>query len=365
MNITVVGAGNAGCAATAMLSLRGHDVTLYEFWDIPNNKNFACIREHGTITATHDGKKNRASVHAATDDEAAAFREAEVVLIFTQTIAHPMLAEKIAPFLRDGQVVVLAPGYCGSLYFLKQTGSKDIIYGEGESIPFDARLSGPGQVTINFTNIRNPIGFLPARRKDEGLAKIRGALETYCCRDTVLESALHNPNLIVHTVGAIMSVARIEYSKGDFSMYEEAFTPCIWSLLVRLDEEKHAVVDKLGLRFQSFVDGFSFRTSEENSQDSLSAFKHYTTAGRPPGPSDPRTRYITEDVPMGLCLLESCGRKVAVPTPVCSALIDIASALHETDYRRAGRTLEHLGIASLSLKELHKFLENGSLKDST
>ena len=62
---------------------------------------------------------------------------------------------------------------------------------------------------------------------------------------------------------------------------------------------------------------------------------------------------------MRLCLLSSFGRKVAVPAPVCDALIGIVSALHRTDYRSRGRTLADLGTESLSLAQLRELLVEG------
>ena len=53
--------------------------------------------------------------------------------------------------------------------------------------------------------------------------------------------------------------------------------------------------------------------------------------------------YIMEDVPQGLGLLESLGAALEVPTPVCSSLIEIASAALGCDLRAQGRTIERLG----------------------
>ena len=54
----------------------------------------------------------------------------------------------------------------------------------------------------------------------------------------MIEAALHNPNIIVHTVGAIFSIPRIEYTTGEYWMYKEVFTPSIWSIVESLDKEK-------------------------------------------------------------------------------------------------------------------------------
>lgn len=81
----------------------------------------------------------------------------------------------------------------------------------------------------------------------EKLHKIsKGFIAKYC----VLESALLNPNMVLHTVGSIMSIPRIEYSKGNFCMYREAYArgnDSTINLLMRLDEEKDESLKKLGL----------------------------------------------------------------------------------------------------------------------
>ena len=63
---------------------------------------------------------------------------------------------------------------------------------------------------------------------------------------SVAEAALHNPNMIVHTVGAVMTIPRIEATHGDYCMYHEAFTPSVWNLLEALDGEKMRVLEHLG-----------------------------------------------------------------------------------------------------------------------
>ena len=64
---------------------------------------------------------------------------------------------------------------------------------------------------------------------------------------------------------------------------------------------------------------------------------------RAKGPVSVDSRYITEDVPQGLVLLESLGRALHIATPVASALIEIASAALGRPLRAQGRTLDALG----------------------
>ena len=64
---------------------------------------------------------------------------------------------------------------------------------------------------------------------------------------------------------------------------------------------------------------------------------------RAKGPVSVDSRYTTEDVPQGIVMLEALGKKLKIETPVCTALIEIASAALKRDLRKGGRSLECLG----------------------
>jgi opine dehydrogenase len=82
----------------------------------------------------------------------------------------------------------------------------------------------------------------------------------------------------------------------------------------------------------------------DDSRDAKEVFFWYANMPtRAKGPVVVDSRYISEDVPQGLVLLEAMGSKVNVNTPICTALINIASAALGRDLRLEGRTLERLG----------------------
>ena len=241
--------------------------------------------------------------------------------------------------MKDGQIVFRIPGNLGSTQFAKYT-NKDVIFVEGESTPFDARISAPGVVNILFRNARNAVAFL----RDEHriyLDKINELFKAHkYLRTNIFESALHNPNLIVHTIGAIMSASRIETSNGEFSLYKEAFTPSIWNLIKDLDAEKMKVITACGgEQAISYIDSAKWRNEEDLSKDSLEVFKSYSEDA-PKGPFEVNSRYIYEDVPMGLCLLENLGKIKNIETPIASSLISIASSLLSVDYRSQAYKIE-------------------------
>ena len=359
MKVTIIGAGNAGLSHAAMITKQGHQVTIVKTTRLMYEDSFDVLIQKKQIEYEKDGKTGVVNIEDATRDIPDAVSQADVIFILTQSVAHEKLSELISPHLRSGQILLVSPGYAGSFYFATKCKGKGVVFVEGESIPFDSRIIAPGKVNICFENIRNPIGVFPSEKTEETLKILQKIIPRFTARQNVLESAFHNPNLIVHTVGTIMSVARIEHSKGDFWMYRESFTPTIMKLVGDLDAEKMAILEYFELPTQSFVESFQFRTYDDLSADPMEALRHYAEFGSPKGPVDAQTRYITEDVPMGLCFMSSIGEKAKIPTPVCDALISIASAMHQKDYYTEGRTLVQLGIDHYSVSELKNILKNG------
>ncbi|MCR5610599.1 MAG: NAD/NADP octopine/nopaline dehydrogenase family protein [Clostridiales bacterium] len=350
MKVSILGAGNAGCAVAADLTLNGHEVTLIKTSHAMHDDNFFYLQQnHGKMTLNEFGDMKTANIHKLSRD-VADVKGSEIVIIYIQTNFHEQLIERIAPYLEDDQILLINPGYFSTAYVLKHC-SKNIIIAEAESSFIDGRIMEPGLFRVGFRNVRNPIGIYPAARKEEAIKKLDQLGERFVYLNSVAEAALHNPNLIVHTVGSVMSIPRIEKSKGEFCLYHEAYTrdnPATWRILEALDAEKMNVLDAMGLPRLSYVEACKYRNSLDEGINAREVFLDYAEMPtRAKGPTKVDSRYISEDVPQGLVMLEAIAKSMDIPTPICSGLISIASAALGRDLRAEGRTPEKLGVENI------------------
>ncbi len=354
MKITIVGSGNAGTTVAADLTKKGHEVTLLKTSNKLHNESFAKLEKDKTVTVNDLDGVYSVRLARVTTDIALAMSDAELIIIYIQTNYHKSIIERLAPHIKDGQVFLVEPGYLSTCYFLDLT-DKSITVIEAESSPIDCRIIAPATVQVLFKNVLNPVGVYPKHNEPTAKRIMDELGYPYTFTKNVIEAALHNPNLIVHTIGAIFSIPRIEYSKGDYWMYREVFTPHVWNVVEALDGEKMDILEQLGCDRVPYVEACKKRNSLDKDEDALAVFFDYAQNSSPKGPSVPDSRYITEDVPEGLCLIESLGARLGVKTPTATSLINIASAALKRDFRAEGRN-----IASLGMDNIEKILQDNA-----
>ncbi len=336
----------------ADLTLKGHQVTLIKTSHAIHDDNFDYLVENnGKMTLDEFGEWKTANISEVTRD-VSKIQGKDIIIIYIQTNFHEQLIERISGYVEDGQIILINPGYFSTAYVLKYCSDKDIIVAEAESSFIDGRIMQPGLFKVGFRNRRNPIGIYPVGKRKEAIEKLDQLDERFVYLDSVVEAALNNPNLIVHTVGSVMSIPRIEHSGGDFCMYHEAYARenvCTWKIVDKLDEEKMNVLEKLGFKRVPYVEACKYRNSLDEEKNAKEVFLEYAEMDtRAIGPTKVDSRYISEDVPQGLVMLEALGKTLNVETPICTALIEIASAALGRSMRDEGRTPERLGEENIN-----------------
>ena len=344
MKITIVGCGNAGLIHAAKIyEKEGNQICILKTSQT-NSEYFDKIVGEGGYRVhdlTNRGKDFFVKPELVTRDAKAAMEFAEIVLVMTTTLQHESVAKLIAPFARDGQIIAMCPGYMGSLIFKKYV-KADVIYCEWETTAYNGRVVNNDYVKITFYNPRNAISVLPTTKSQYVLDKFSTLFDnTHYLRKNILESALHNPNMIVHTIGMTFSASRIEYSKGEFWMYREAFTDSIVRVINAFDKQKNEVLKAYGCEPLDYFEAAKWRNEEDLTVDAMTSFRSFADSSNK-GPSFLRHRYLLEDVPMGLGLFVSLGNVAGVDTSIAESIMTLGGALLGEDFKRQSRSIQYL-----------------------
>lgn len=357
MKITIVGSGNSGLIHAAKIYEKGFPVGVLKTSDYGNMAFYDKIAancEYDVVDLTNNGNTFKAKMQFISRDVKKAIDFADVIMVMTTTNQHEYVAKLIAPYVHDGQIIVLCPGYMGSLIFKKYIQAY-VIYSEWETTAYNGRIVDGSFVRITFYNPRNAISVLPVCKADEVLGKLSQIFDnTKYLRKHILESALHNPNMIVHPIGIIFSASRIEYSGGEFWMYREAFTPSVVRVIQEFDKRKNKILEVFGCDSLDYFEAAKWRNTDDLSIPAMDVFRSFANSSNK-GPSVINHRYLNEDVPMGLGLYISIGKVLGHDTSIQESIMTLSSALLGKDLKAKARTIQFLlGKDSVMVDDIKK-----------
>lgn len=355
---TVVGAGHGGKAMAAHLALEGFPVTLYN----RTAENISVIRKRGGIAleSYEGGPRGFGPLERVTSDMAEALDGAGVIMVVVPSSAHADIAKAMAPYLQDGQIVILHPGRtCGAIEFrkvLRDNGcARDTIIAEAETLIYASRSDGPAQAHIFRIKDSVPVAALPATHTPKVLDAVASAYPQFIDGTSVLHTGLNNMGAIFHPALTLLNAGRIESTGGEFQFYIDGVTPSVAYVLEELDRERVTVAAALGIRAQTAQEWLR-RAYDASGSNLYEAIHNQTGYYGITAPKTLNHRYIFEDVPMSLVPIAALGEAYGVSVRGIDSIIRLACIVHRTDYWRRGRTLEKLGLRGLSVSELLRYV---------
>lgn len=360
-NYTVIGAGNGGKAMAAHLALMGKNVTLY-------NRTFSHIeviakRKGIDLESYPGGPQGFGSIPLATSEVEEAIADAQIIMVVVPSSGHADIARKIAPYVKDGQIILLNPGRTfGAIEFdmvMRKEGCQaDAILAEAETFIYASRADGPAQARIFRIKEAVPIAALPANKTTHVLEAIEDVYPQFIEGQDVLHTGMNNMGAIFHPALTILNAGRIESTHGDFEFYIDGVTPSVGYVLEALDRERVTVASALGIRARTSLEWLELAYNVKG-RDLHEAIHNQTGYYGIKAPSTLMHRYIFEDVPMSLVPIVSLGKQYGISVRGMESMIRLACIIHKTDYYRTGRTVEKLGIKDLSISELNQYVKEG------
>ncbi|HOB83222.1 MAG TPA: NAD/NADP octopine/nopaline dehydrogenase family protein [Bacteroidales bacterium] len=348
--IAVLGAGHGGLAMAGHLSLMGHKVNLFN----RGEERLWGVKSSGSIEITGE-VEGFGKINMATTSIGDAIKGVELIMVVVPANGHRWIAEQMAPFLVDDQIIVLHPGRTfGALEFkqvlVRQKVTANVIIAEAQTFIYASRATGPSQVHIFRIKNSIPVASIRAHLIPHVITKLRQFYPQFVPGDNVFKTSLENIGSVFHPALCVLNAGWIEHDT-DFQFYHEGVTPAVAKILEKIDDERVKVAEAIGIRAISARQWLYMAYSSAGNTLFEAMMKNVGYAGIL-APRSLRVRYIEEDVPFSLVPIASTGRMLNVPTPTIDSVIQLACGLNETDYRENGRTVENLGIAGMSVRDL-------------
>lgn len=357
-SITVIGAGNGGQAIAGYLAMQHHDVVLYDIDEEKVNglRNLGGIWLAGKIVGF--GKPN-----LITTDISEAVADAEIIMVATVANAHSSVARTIAPYLKDGQIIVLNPGRtCGALVFrkaLKDAGCMARVYvAEAQTLVYACRLMENGRVNVIGVKDDVLLSAFPANDTDYVLGKVSSLFPAFTKAENVLRTSLENIGAMFHPCVLLFNAATIERNE-EFWFYRD-MTERIAAFIERFDEERLDVGRAYGMELLGVSDWISFAYKDTPGDTLCEKMRNNPAYHDIKSPSTIFSRQLTEDIPTGVLPIVELGMAAGVKTPLLESMVNICEALLGQDFHFAGRNLNNLGLEGKGRQEIIDFVNHGA-----
>ena len=348
--VAVLGAGHGGLAMAGHLALMGHKVNLFN----RGEERLWGVKSSGTIELTGEiegfGKLNM-----ATNSMKEAIEDDEFIMVVVPAYGHRWMAEQMASYLSDNQIIVLHPGRTfGAIEFkqvlLRKNVTADVLIGEAQTFIYASRASGPSQVHIFRVKHSIPVATIRAHLIPDLISKLRLLYPQFVPGDNVIKTSFENIGSVFHPTLCILNAGWIEHDI-DFQFYHEGATPGVTRILEMIDEERIKVAEAIGIRVIS-AQQWLYMAYSSAGNTLFEAMRKNTGYRGIMAPRSLNVRYLNEDIPFSLVPIASTGKMLNVSTPSINSIIQLGCGLNNTDYWADGRTVENLGIAGMSVRDL-------------
>jgi len=356
----VIGGGNGGQSLAGHLALMGFSVRLYDIFP----ETIAAIRSLGGIQAS-GAVSGFGRLDLATTDIAQAIEGVDIVMIVAPAVAHRDIAANCAPHLADGQIIFIHPGATGgALEFKKiledQHCAKAVTLAEANSLLYACRSPQPGYTSIFAVKNELMVAALPATATQAVVKRLNAAFPQMVAGTNVMETSLSNPNAMMHPAPTLLNTSLIE-SDREWLYYWDGLTPSIGAFVEAIDAERVAVAQAFGLKMPTIREWYKLAYGAQGATLS-EVVRHNQAYAEVKGQKTLYTRYLLEDIPMGLVPMAGLGKLLGVEVGRMETVVKLGEFLTGRDLTTSGRTLENLGLTGMTVREIREYVETGVRK---
>lgn len=356
--VAIVGSGNSGLALAAYLSQQGYPVHLLT----RSLDKIETVAQSKTVKST--GKvEGEFELKAVTTDPAQSITQSRTIFIATVTTVYAEVARAIAPYLCDGQEIVLfSSKFGGSVHFERELNlnwvdceRRGITVVETDAL-FACRIQEDGSVWIRGFKDWTLFSAPTCTKTDAARSIIHRFFPKLQQADNIIQRGLTDFGAIAHTLTMLTNMNKVDRAEP-FLFYYEGFTERTIALMEKLESEFRAVATAYGTTLIPMPELLNryYGCDTSSLYNALRTVPNYRHSQ---APQELNHRYIIEDVSCSHVPIQGLARKAGVLTPVLDSIICFAETLLNQDFTNEGRNLDALGWGAMSHAEIMEWIHS-------
>ncbi|MDE6501602.1 MAG: NAD/NADP octopine/nopaline dehydrogenase family protein [Ruminococcus sp.] len=328
MNITVLGGGNIGMSLVGEISrIKGYDVTLYTSKPEKFDSRIDVVDDERNMTFKSGVFKSTANLREAVVD-------ADVLLCTLPAFMRKKLIEDITEDIKPTAVLGFVPGYGGAEMYCRNLLDKGVTIFGLQKVPYVSRTKEVGKVAgIMARKTKLYVSAIPCSKTDEIAELLEDMLliKTQSLKN-YMSATLLPGNPLLHTSGSYVYLK--DYKKGyhypEQIYYYQSWVDECSKVICDFSDEMMSICKALPIdlsEVQSIQEYYESPTPQKLTVKfhTIPSFQPLTLPmihdeeGFMP---DFNSRFYTEDIPFGVCILKGLALIVNVETPTIDAILD-------------------------------------------
>lgn len=323
----MIGGGNGALTVAGAAALDGHRVRL---WD-------RFLDRHPRLLATGEitlggAIEGTVQIETPRDDLAWTIEDAELIEVTVPGFALAWVASALMPMVSAGQSVLLHPGGTGgSLEVVHLWGEelehRGVTLGVTDTLAYATRLVEENVIRVHAVK-KHVMVASSAPGRLSGLLEVTSEVHPMAAAaGSVMEVALSNLNPVIHPPITLLNAGRIE-SGQSFSLYGEGVVRSAATLIKAIDRERVSLAAASGIDALPLEDwiGRAYGVREATLVTLFSRMDERVYGGLR-APATLGSRYLTEDVPLGLQVFVELAAGLHVDLPITESVVTMARVL--------------------------------------
>lgn len=357
MNVTIIGGGNIGmCLAGEISRVKGYEVTIYASHPEQFCSPIEVVDDEKRITY-------KSGPIRATDDLKDAVEEADVILCTFPSHLRKKLIQDMENYVKKDAYIGFFPGYGGVELYCDRLIENGVTIFALQKVPYVARTKSRGKVAgLMSKKSKILVAALPKAKTDDVADMLEDMLLIECGRlNNYMAATLLPGNPLLHTSGSYVYLK--DYKEGQVFpeqiYYYQSWNDECSKVICDFSDEMMKICDKLPLDL-SGVDSIQ-KYYESPTPESLTKKFHSIPSFQPlvlpmiktengylP---DFTSRFYTEDMPNGVCIIKALGLLAGVETPTVDMILEWYFRMTGKEYYKAngeyGKDIQETAIPQL------------------